>query len=102
MAEVLLGRRGHRFYFEADENGVVLRQAELEGPKRKPIAAADYSDFPDARTDGADAVEEYTNRYGGLAIGAISSWEPDFPHEEISAEEFEDVWRKARTELEQS
>ena len=88
------------FFFEFDEDGWVLRQVELRGPTRTPIAAAAMSEWPDPQTDGLDAIRAYTARYGGLADQPMSTWDADFPHEDISAEAFEDVWRKARSKLE--
>ncbi|MGH2528887.1 MAG: hypothetical protein ACRDH0_06095 [Actinomycetota bacterium] len=91
------------FYFEFDEDGWVLRQVELQGPMRTPIAAAALSEWPDAGTDGLDAVRQYAARYGGLAEHPMPTWpDPDFPHQDISADEFEDVWRSARATLDET
>jgi hypothetical protein len=90
------------FYFEFDEEGWLLRQIELQGPTRSPIAAAALSEWPDPEADGLDAIRAYTARYGGLADQPMSEWDPDFPHEEISSEEFEEVWRTARNPLEEN
>ncbi len=62
-------------------------------------AAAALSEWPDPKTDGLDAVREYTARYGGLADQPLPT-DLDFPHDDISADEFEDVWRNARANLE--
>jgi hypothetical protein len=86
------------FYFEADEDGVVLRQVELQGPTRTPIGAASLAELPDARSYGSDAVVEYETTFGALAEHPISEWDPGFPHEDISADEFEAVWMQARRE----
>ena len=88
------------FYFEFGEDRWVLRQVELKGPMRTPISAAALSEMPDARTEGLDAVRENEERYGGLADQPMPE-ELDFPHEDISADEFEDVWRTARAKLEE-
>jgi hypothetical protein len=63
----------------------VLRQVELEGPMHKPLAAAALRELPDASTDGVETVQEYQDRYGSVAAGAISLCDPDFPHEEIAS-----------------
>ena len=89
------------YYFELDEDGWVLRQVELEGPTRTPITAAALSEWPDPTTDGLDAQRAYSARYGNTADQPLPSWDPDFPHEEISAEDFEGVWRSARGSLEE-
>jgi hypothetical protein len=89
------------YYFEFDEDGWVLRQVELEGPNRAPTTGAALSEWQDPATDGLDAQRAYAARYGVLADQPLVSWEPDFPHEEISADEFEGVWRRARASLEE-
>ncbi|HEX3426730.1 MAG TPA: hypothetical protein VHT30_11400, partial [Acidimicrobiales bacterium] len=88
------------FYFEADADGVVLRQVELHGPNREPIAAGSLSEMPDAGRDGVDAVVDYERRYGALADQPISTWDKGFPHEEIGSDEFERSWTAARAHLE--
>jgi hypothetical protein len=89
------------FYFEFDEDGWVLRQVELEGPNRTPTTAAALSEWPDPAADGLDAQGAYMARYGVVGDQPLGSWEPDFPLEEISADEFEEVWRTARASLEE-
>jgi hypothetical protein len=89
------------YYFEFDEDGWVLRQVELEGPNRTPITAAALSEWPDPVVDGLDAQRAYMARYGAVGDQPLPSREPDFPHEQISADEFERVWRKARASLEE-
>ena len=87
------------FHFEADEDGVVLRQIELQGPTRTPIGAASLAELPDARTAGSAAVSEYEQTFGALADQPITEWDAGFPHEEISAAQFEEVWVAARRDL---
>jgi hypothetical protein len=41
-----------RYYFEADEDGWVLRQIELEGSERIPVAAAALAEWPISRPTG--------------------------------------------------
>lgn len=84
------------FYFEADEDGVVLRQVESKGPSRTPIAAGSLAELPDARIVGSAPVAEYYQRWGGIADQPIPVWGEDFPHEDITADEFEAVWQRAR------
>lgn len=40
------------YFFEADEDGWVLRQVELRGPDRTPAVAAYLAEWPDANRDG--------------------------------------------------
>jgi hypothetical protein len=37
--------------------------------------------------------------FGGIAEGPASDWDPGWPREEISPEEYEDVWVGARSKL---
>jgi hypothetical protein len=84
------------FYLEADEDGVVLRQVELKGPSRTPIAAGSLAELPDARIVGSAPIVEYEQRWGGITDQPIPEWDEDFPHAEITADEFEAVWQRAR------
>ncbi len=88
------------YYFEVDEDGWVPRQVELQGPQRIPQAAASLAEWPDADSEGVAAVQRYETRYGALADQPIGSWDPDFPHESISADTFQDIWSLARATLE--
>ena len=91
------------YYFEADEDGWVLRQVELRGPERTPAAAASLAELPDAKAEGGtQAVQDYRAKWGGLSDQPIPRWHTDFPHDDISSEEFEEVWRAARVYLEGS
>jgi hypothetical protein len=87
------------FVLEIDEDGWVVRQVELEGPDRIPIAAASLAEWPDADTEGIEAVRRYQAKYGGLADQPISEWEAGFPREDIDATEFERIWLDARKAL---
>ncbi len=88
------------FFFEADEDGWVLRQVELRGPERTPTVAAALAEWPDADREGVDAVGAYQAKYGGLADQPITEWDPDFPGLEIDRPEFDEVWDHARAHLE--
>jgi len=87
------------FFFEADEDGWVLRQVELRGPDRVPTVAAALAEWPDANREGIDAVRAYEAKYGGLADKPILSSDPDFPRFEINRAEFEEVWHRVRAYL---
>jgi hypothetical protein len=65
------------FFFEADEDGWVLRQVELCGPDRTPTVAASLAEWPDADRGGIDAVRAYEAKYGALADQPISEWDAD-------------------------
>jgi len=87
------------FFFEADEDGWVLRQVEQSGPDRIPTGAAALAESPDANREGIDAVRAYEAKYGRLAEQPITSWDRDFPGLEINRAEFEEVWERARAHL---
>ena len=93
------------FYQEVGEAGGedewVLRQVELQGPARVPIAAASLAEWPNADTPGGlKAVRDYEARYGALAAKRLTDADPDSSEESISAEAFEVQWRLARSYLE--
>ena len=86
------------FYLELDEDGWAVRQVELEGPAGTPVAAASLRELPDVVTDGLEAVQRYEARYGGVAS---APWTSDFPEDTISADEFNEVWARARAHLDE-
>ncbi len=86
-------------FFEADEDGWVLRQVELRGTDRTPAVAASLAEWPDANRDGIAAVHAHEARYGALADQPISAWDTGFPHNDIDRLEFEEVWQRARAHL---
>nr|WP_202532467.1 hypothetical protein [Streptomyces sp. SID3212] len=72
------------FYFEVGDDGWVSRQVELEGPARRPVAAASAGDV--------DA------RYGFTAELPVTDWEGHIEMP-MTFQEFEEVWRAARHRL---
>lgn len=72
------------FYFEVDAGGWVTRQVELEGPELTPTAAA--------------SLDEYDSRFGFTAELPVSEWEGHDP-EQLTLEEFEEVWGAARRRI---
>jgi len=87
------------FFFEADDDGWVLRQVELCGPARTPSAASALAESPAGR-DSIDAVWAYEATYGRLVEQPFTQWDPSFPYAEIDRAEFEAVWARARAHLE--
>jgi hypothetical protein len=81
------------FYFEVDADGWVIRQVELQGALRKPIAAASLAEGEAAQRDGTLAA--YAATYGGTAEVPVHEWEGHEP-QDLTAEEFEAVWLSAR------
>ncbi|MFD3776382.1 hypothetical protein [Streptomyces sp. NPDC058612] len=84
------------FYFEVDDEGWVTRQIELEGPALTPIAAASLAEWQRARDAGR--LDEYDNRFGITAELPVSEWEGHDP-EELTLDEFEEVWDSARRQI---
>lgn len=89
------------YFFEMDEDGWVLRQVELRGPDKTPVAASALAEHPTFERDGLEAVQAYEAKYGGLAEKPI---EPPYDEEliEIERAELERVWQLARAHLERS
>lgn len=92
------------YYFEADEDGWVLRQVALSGSEHTPTVAASLAEWPDADREGIAVVQAYEARYGSLAdhplplVDHLSS--P--PHVAIDLAEFDVVWQRARAHLARS
>ncbi|WP_261384162.1 hypothetical protein [Streptomyces sp. T12] len=84
------------FYIEVDADGWVIRQVELEGLELTPIAAASLDEWQRAREAGR--LDEYDSRFGITAELPVSDWEGHNP-EQLTSEEFEEVWGPARCQL---
>lgn len=84
------------FYFEVDADGWVTRQVELEGPELIPIAAASLAEWQGARDAGR--LDEYDSRFGITAELPVSEWEGHEP-EQLTFEQFEEVWGPARCQI---
>ncbi len=85
------------FYFEVDADGWVIRQVELVGPELTPITAASLAERQRARDEGR--LDEYDSRFGIKAELPVSEWEGHDP-EQLTFEEFEEVWGPARRRIE--
>ncbi|NJQ16299.1 hypothetical protein HCN52_15480 [Streptomyces bohaiensis] len=84
------------FNFEVDAEGCVTRQAELEGPELIPVAAASLAEWQRARDAGR--LGDYDSSFGITAELPVSEWEGHEP-EQLTFEEFEDVWGPARQRI---
>nr|WP_189492115.1 hypothetical protein [Streptomyces sp. San01] len=84
------------FYFEVDAEGRLIRQVELEGPELTPIAAASLAEWQ--RAYDAGCLDEYDNSFGITAELPISEWEGHDP-EELTSDQFEEVWDTARRQI---
>lgn len=76
--------------------GWVTRQIVLQGPELTPIAAASLAEWQQAHEAGR--LFEYDNRFGMTAELPVSEWEGHDP-EELTAEEFEEVWDTASRQI---
>ena len=81
------------FYFEADAEGWVTRQIELEGPHEKPVAAASLAESEAAERAGS--LADYESLFGSTAGLPVHQWEGYEP-EDLTVEAFENVWLTAR------
>ncbi|MDX2389271.1 hypothetical protein NJL88_04050 [Streptomyces sp. DK15] len=84
------------FYIEVDAEGWVTRQVELEGPRLTPIAAASLTEWQQARDTGC--LDGYDSRFGITAELPVSEWE-GHDAEELTSDEFEEVWGSARRQI---
>ncbi|MCX4553107.1 hypothetical protein [Streptomyces sp. NBC_01500] len=87
-------------YIELDDNGGALRQVDLQGPQRRPVAAASLTEVIEVR-DHADlaAMTTYERTYGVLAEGSLHGWQDFDGPTEITEHEFESTWAAARETL---
>jgi hypothetical protein len=84
------------FYLEVDAEGCVIRQVELEGAELTPIAAASLAEWQ--RAYDAGRLDEYDNRFGITAELPVSEWEGHDP-EQLTSEQFEQIWESARRQI---
>ncbi|OSZ60290.1 hypothetical protein OQI_11705 [Streptomyces pharetrae CZA14] len=84
------------FYFEVDAEGWVTRQIELQGPELTPITAASLDEWHLAQDAGR--LDEYDKRFGTTSELPVSDWEGHVP-EELSFDQFERVWDRARRQI---
>jgi len=85
------------FLWELDDEGWVTRSVELEGPDRRVQAAASLAEVLEARDAGIEAVREYESHFGVLPERPLDAL--DFPHEAITAADFDGEWHAARAAL---
>lgn len=84
------------YYFEVDAEGWVTRQVELQGSETAPIAAASLEEWQ--RAQQAGGLAEYEKKYGVTAELPVSQWE-DYEPDQLTSQEFEEVWDAARQEI---
>lgn len=84
------------FYFEVDEDGMVSRQIELQGPDRVAVAAASLLEWH--RASEAGVLGSYESRFGFTASLPVSEWEGHV-EEILTAQAFEEVWTAARRQI---
>ena len=84
------------FYWEVGGDGWITRHVELAGSGLDPRAAVSLQEW--MRELEAGRIQEYQAKYGFLADQPITQW--DFPHEDLTREQYERVWLAARRSLE--
>lgn len=94
------GDRDLWLYFEVDDDGWASRQVEIRAVDSRPVTAASLEEVLELR-DRADlaAMGRYERQYGVLVEGSLAGWEDHLQAAAISAEEFEELWAKARRVL---
>ncbi|GGR68070.1 hypothetical protein GCM10010169_09700 [Micromonospora fulviviridis] len=91
-------------YDELDTDRWSLRHVELRGSDQAVMAAASLAEVLAARdSGGAGAVVRYERRYGVVPEALFPSPDADVEPvlETLSATEFEQLWRRARRQLDQ-
>ncbi|MFF5313597.1 hypothetical protein [Streptomyces massasporeus] len=76
------------YYFEADADGWVTRQVELQGPLQKPIAAASLAE--EKAAEQAGTLEGYEATFGATAEVPVHEWDAHEP-QNLTTGEFETV-----------
>ncbi|MBL3671283.1 hypothetical protein JL475_36300 [Streptomyces sp. M2CJ-2] len=84
------------YYFEVDAEGWVIRQVELQGSELAPITAASLEEWQ--RAQRAGGLAEYEKKFGVTAELPVSQWE-DYEPDQLTSQEFEEVWDAARQEI---
>ena len=84
------------FFWEVGDDGWITRHVELAGPDLSPQAATALEEW--IRELDAGRIQAYQEQYGGLADQPITDW--DFPHEDITRDDFEGIWLDARSRME--
>jgi len=97
-----LGGSKMEFLYELTAKGYVLRSIELMGEDLVPVGASSLAEFWEAQEyrhqASTPALLKHENRYGRVPEGSEADW-GDFPHDEITAEEFERSWAVSRAHL---
>ena len=88
------------FYWEVGDDGWITRHVELAGPDHVPRAAASLAEW--TRELEAGRIQQYQAKYGFLADQPVTLWDPDFPYEDLTREQYEKVWLAARRSLERN
>ncbi|WP_316783992.1 hypothetical protein [Streptomyces sasae] len=97
MDALLLGRGSHLVLLRGRLlQGWVTRQVELHGSELAPIVAASPEEWQGAQQAGD--LAEYEKKYGVTAELPVSQWE-NYEPDQLTSQEFEEVWDAARREI---
>jgi hypothetical protein len=84
------------FFWEVGDDGWITRHVELAGPDERPQAATSLVEWMSELDAGR--IQEYQATYGVLADQPIEDW--NFPHEDLTHDEYEVIWVRARQAME--
>lgn len=87
------------FFWEFNDAGFVQRHVEIERGTSRVRGAASLAEWNAAREARLPTVQRYSDHFGGIAEGPVHDWDPGWPREDLSPEEYEDVWIHARSSL---
>ncbi|MCC3772641.1 hypothetical protein [Streptomyces sp. UNOC14_S4] len=87
-------------YFEVDDEGWAVRQAEVRRVDARPVTAASQEEVLYLREHAEiAAMVRYEEQYGILSELPLEDWQDEPGVVEVSPEEFERLWAEARRVL---
>lgn len=88
------------FHYELDDQERAVRQVDLRGPDRRPVTAAALDEVLRLHEHhGLADLQHYERRFGILAKGSLKGRPDADQATEITRQEFEALWTKARRHL---
>jgi hypothetical protein len=81
-------------YWEVGDDGWITRHIELAGPDERPKVASSLAEWMSELEAGR--IQQYQPKYGVIAEKP-TDW--DFPHEDVTQVQYEQIWQAARRSL---